>query len=352
MATLDPITLFNVTTRHALYVEGVKIGMYRDFQAMLTELSKELDALFGRLEYRTLDVLNKSQLNKLLVQLRRVQNRIYGTYANALVKQIEAFMNADLRVTKRQYASLLGPYEDDASEDDANEFLPLFVSQNRMSPIFGVAALTTDPAKLWANLRNLPMPANGVTFPNFISAFSASAQGGIENIVRQAWANGLSVEQLVAILKGNPGGGLGGVRQGSSSQIDRIHTQGTAVIQTVTQFVATGVAAGVASAFFSSYMWNSIIDSRTTDICRNRNGHIYPFSTGPRPPAHIRCRSHITPLPTPTAPVMASSLGTWLADQPEVVRKDLAGDFPNGEYRPQPLTLAQFERKLRYLLAR
>lgn len=353
MATLDNKRLFDVTTRHQLYVEGVKITMYRDFQVVLAELSKELQVLFARMKYRTLDALNKSQLNALLVSLRRVQYRIYGTYAKSLVKQIEAFMNADLSLTGRQYTSLLGPYDESASEDDANEFIPLFVSQNGTSPLWGVAAIAGNNARLWATLRNLPMPANGVTFPNFVSAFSASAQGQIENIVRQAWANGLSIDELVAILTGTPGAGLGGVRQGSSSQIDRINTQGRAVIDTVVQFVTAAVGAAVGSAFFSRYVWNSIIDSGTTDICRHRDGQIFAFATGPRPPAHMRCRSHISPLMGSGGAAFATaSFASWLADQPEAVQKDIAGNYRNGGYTAQPLTLAQYERKLKLILAR
>lgn len=349
MTMQDNRRLFDITTRNQLYIEGVKGGMFLDFQRMLAELSKELQDLFGRMKYRSLDLLNKAQLNALLVRLRRVQYRIFGSYAGQLVKQIEAFMNASLVVNRRMFGSFFQPPGVDnngvQSDDDAIAFIPLFIDANRTTPLFGAAAITGAGAALWARLKNLPMPANGVLVANFVKAFGNSAQGQIENIVKQAWANGLSIDELVSVLVGTPGAALGGFQQGSSSQIDRIKNQGRAVIDTVVQFVAAGVSAAVASAFFNRYVWNSIIDSATTDICRHRDGKIFEFATGPRPPAHMRCRSHITPLTPTGAAYAAASLGSWLASQPEPVQKDFDGGTS------QPLTLAQYESKLARILS-
>lgn len=350
---LDSQRLFDITTRHQLYVERVKIGMFFEFQRTLAEVSRELEILFSRLRFKNLNTLTKSKLSQLIASLRRVQFRIFGTYAERLVRQIEEFMQADLRVIRRMFVSVYEPPGVDefgiTDEEDATEFILAWVSQNRMSPLWGVAAITSDPGKLWASLRNLPLPANGVTLGGFISAFSNSAQGSIENLVRQAWANGLTVSELLENIAGVPGGNLGGLRQGASSQIDRIAQQGDAVIDTVLQFVSGGVSAAVGSSLFQSYMWNSIIDSSTTDICRNRNGKIYDFATGPRPPAHIRCRSHITPIIGPKDVFAAASFASWLASQPQDVQQDFAGAK---ERKSPPLTTAQFEGKLRNIMAR
>jgi SPP1 gp7 family putative phage head morphogenesis protein len=345
MTLQDNRRLFDITTRNQLYIEGVKSFMFLELQRTLAELSKELQNLFSRLRYRRLDQMNKSQLNILLVRLRRIQNKIFGTYAAQLIKQIEAFINASLTVSRRMFGSFYMP-TDEEDDDAAIAFLIWFNSQNQTTPLFGLAAITGGGAALWARLKNLPMPANGVLVESFVKAFGNSAQGQIEKIVKQAWANGLTVDELVGVLVGTPGAVLGGVQQGSASQVDRVKSQGRAVIDTVVQFGAAGVAAAVASAFFGRYAWNSILDSSTTDICRSRDGRIYEFATGPRPPAHMRCRSHITPLTPTGAAVAAASLGSWLAEQPEPVQKDFDGGMS------QPLTLAQYESKLGLILTR
>lgn len=45
------------------------------------------------------------------------------------------------------------------------------------------------------------------------------------------------------------------------------------------------------------YTWVSTLDSRTSDICRSRDGQVYLFknSNNPKPPAHYRCRSTTEP---------------------------------------------------------
>jgi len=41
----------------------------------------------------------------------------------------------------------------------------------------------------------------------------------------------------------------------------------------------------------SSVRWVSTLDGKTSEICRFRDGKVYPVDSGPRPPAHPSCRS-------------------------------------------------------------
>lgn len=43
----------------------------------------------------------------------------------------------------------------------------------------------------------------------------------------------------------------------------------------------------------------AILDSRTTQICRNLNGKIFKTGEGPRPPQHYNCRSFTIPVDSP-----------------------------------------------------
>ena len=38
------------------------------------------------------------------------------------------------------------------------------------------------------------------------------------------------------------------------------------------------------------YRWISVLDSRTTDVCRGRSNKVYEVGVGPIPPAHPNCR--------------------------------------------------------------
>ena len=72
--------------------------------------------------------------------------------------------------------------------------------------------------------------------------------------------------------------------------------------------------------------WISTLDARTTPICQSRDGTIYPVDSGPRPPAHFRCRSS-------TAPVLKSykELGIDLDEAPAGTRASMDGQVPEAE---------------------
>ena len=72
--------------------------------------------------------------------------------------------------------------------------------------------------------------------------------------------------------------------------------------------------------------WVSTLDARTTPICQSRDGTIYPVDSGPRPPAHFRCRSA-------TTPILKSwkELGIDLEEAPSGTRASMDGQVPEAE---------------------
>ncbi len=72
--------------------------------------------------------------------------------------------------------------------------------------------------------------------------------------------------------------------------------------------------------------WVSTLDARTTPICQSRDGKLYPVDSGPRPPAHFRCRSA-------TTPVLKSwrELGIDINEAPAGTRASMDGQVPEAE---------------------
>ncbi|WP_292414147.1 hypothetical protein [Methylophaga sp.] len=116
--------------------------------------------------------------------------------------------------------------------------------------------------------------------------------------------------------------------------------------------------AGIASIFYRRYVWVSVIDGGTTDICLGRDGKTYEYGKGPLPPAHIRCRSKTIPKPADVddAP---QSYYSWLKSQPSTVQDDILGrdraaglrngnliskDFPKF-VDAKPLSVDEFSKK-------
>jgi len=67
--------------------------------------------------------------------------------------------------------------------------------------------------------------------------------------------------------------------------------------------------------------WVSTLDSRTSPICRDRDGELYPVDSGPRPPAHPNCRST-------TVAVLKSAEELGLKNAPAGTRASMNGQVP------------------------
>jgi SPP1 gp7 family putative phage head morphogenesis protein len=177
-------------------------------------------------------------------------------------------------------------------------------------------------------------------------------------IHNEAWANGWTLQDTIAEITGED------AKQGTSSQLQRIGVQASAVLATAVQHVSAISGASVVSSLYGFYRWFSVIDSSTTEICRGRNGKRFRFGAGPLPPAHIRCRSHIAPI-VGNDDIAAVSFYTWAASQPEDLQNDILGEADAealrtgklkekdlAKFQAKPLTIDEFRRKINEVLSR
>lgn len=98
----------------------------------------------------------------------------------------------------------------------------------------------------------------------------------------------------------------------------------TAVSHTVNEARQTYYAEN--TRYIKGVQWVSTLDMRTTPVCQSRDGKVYPIDSGPRPPAHFRCRST-------TAPVVKSweELGLEPEDLPPATRTSMDGRISQAE---------------------
>jgi SPP1 gp7 family putative phage head morphogenesis protein len=89
---------------------------------------------------------------------------------------------------------------------------------------------------------------------------------------------------------------------------------------------------------FPKYIWVSILDSVTSNICRRLNRQVFVFGRGPVPPAHPHCRSTIAPWRNGGGPILDETLAAWLARQSAADKVGLLS--------PEPLTIEQYAKKV------
>ncbi len=73
------------------------------------------------------------------------------------------------------------------------------------------------------------------------------------------------------------------------------------------------------------YEWLSILDGRTTPVCRGRDGKRYDVGKGPMPPAHPGCRSTTTPILKDFDPPERETFDEWIQRQPAEKQNDILG---------------------------
>jgi SPP1 gp7 family putative phage head morphogenesis protein len=358
--TADRIT--DLAVRHQVYLEGVKSYMFIEVQNSLDKLETDLFKLLSKAKYRDLPAMTQRQLNALIAELNMVQGAVFGTTARLLERRLREFVEVDRVVQLKAWGTEvnkeadapINEYDADGYLDEDSAALALIIFGSGIGvteSYYGPAALAAA-ALMWARVKNSTNPGTGQKLAQLIAGFSAGSAASVERLVRQAHANGLSNDDLITLLLGSARPGLiGGIS--SQNLIDRIRQQAVAVTDTLFQHVSQQTQAAVVSTIARRYVWNAILDSRTTEICRSRNKKTYTFGKGPLPPAHIRCRSTIAPIVNGVEGRSYPGFSAWLDAQPESVRNDIGRNFDGSSGRMQysALTLAEFRYKLTLITA-
>lgn len=357
--------LLDVLTRHQIYLEGVKVYQWYAFNAVLAELNRELKHLFASLRYDSFDIMTKAQLTLFLRELRKTQSRIYSEYYVEIIEQFKAFAVVERKVSKIIFATLA------LEADEITEVEPVETEEEADSvagllgfgtAILGLAVLkpTRDGmGRLWGAIANAPIPANGLQLEQFVRGFVTSAQKSIENIITKGYANKTPIKDVIAEIQGT----IEANRR--DGQLNRIFNQAGAVIDTVLQHTSSVIQAGIASQYYDRYMWVSVLDNRTTDICRSRNEKVYRYGEGPLPPAHVRCRSKTVPYDSdpgePPKTFYAFAISQPIAVQNDILGPQKADAMRNGDLKAsdmpkfddaKALSPEQFANKTKLILKR
>lgn len=151
---------------------------------------------------------------------------------------------------------------------------------------------TPAPEQVWSAIKFNPLALSDrpVDFVSLLSSWSEVETARLINGVKSGFVQGKTTRQIVKEVVG--AGGLADVSQRNAAT----------VVRTALNHVSTAAREQVYaknSDIVEKYEWVSTLDSRTSTICRSRDGQKYIVGKGPLPPAHPNCRSS-------TAPVISS----------------------------------------------
>ena len=249
-----------IDLRH--YGNGVVIKMLKILNRADTQLSIELS--------KTLPgSLTETRLKEIIKSLKSFNNKIYDSLFNPLADEIKS----------------LSEFEAQYHEDLFKSVLPMQLS---------VASVTASSIYAAAMARPFQVSKDGaVPIRDYLSGLSEDRSRRIRDAIRLGYLTGETIDQIVNRVIGTKSKGY---EDGAINQ-PRHYVEG--MVRT-----AVNHTANVASLHFfnenasllKGFVWVSTLDSHTTPICRSRDGQVFPLDGKVLPPAHIGCRSSISPV--------------------------------------------------------
>lgn len=173
-------------------------------------------------------------------------------------------------------------------------------------------------------------PMQGYLLQDWLDDLEPSHRRRIDAALRISFAEGESLETAMNRLRGAVSMNERGL---------------AALIRTSNSHIATSVTEATYEAnadILEGVEWVSILDGRTTEICRARDGKRWPVGEGPRPPAHIGCRSTVIPVLIGQDTPERELYPDWLKRQPAKVQDDILGPARGKLFRSGSMNVDRF----------
>lgn len=256
--------LIEAATRHAVFLERLKAGEVRKFEPFLRKMDR---VLRERLTRASLTGYQRDRIEKLLAD---VDGLLLGIY-----REFKQELKADLI----ELATYEAGFEARALERITTG---------------SFEAVVPAVAQIRAAVLSTPLSVRGTDggklLDPFIEDWARAERQAVAGAIRRGYFEGRTTAQIIQDIRGTRANRY---RDGLLAVTDR-HAQ--AVVRTAVQHVATTARMETWQAnddLVIGYRWVSTLDSRTSTTCRSLDGKVFKFGKGPRPPAHINCRSTI-----------------------------------------------------------
>lgn len=254
-----PNHLSDIATRHQVYLERLKSGEVKKLQPELVKLEKAIVEVVNGLRVDNLSDLTKTQLGKVLVELRKAQMTV-------MVDLV-----AELSTTFEGIAGYEAAFEAKAIEAAA-------------------AVKLSVPAarEAYAAAAARPVSATGELLKDFVEDWTTTEMTAVDNLLSKGYADGWTNQQLIRALRGTKKLGY------KDGLITRIGRNAEAVVRTAIQHVASTARMETWAKnadIVEKYKIVATLDNVTSQVCRSLDGQVFPLGKGPIPPFHVRCRT-------------------------------------------------------------
>jgi len=283
--------LLNRYVRHALLLERLKNGEVRRW---VGDLNANVLADIDDVALRGVD---------------RIRGRGAKVFETGLWRRLDSRMRAVSRETMTAWHSRLATSLDElAKSEGAFGFRVI-----RQAVKAGVPVGQASASVLRAIRTSRPF--QGRLLREWATKLDRDTYDRLRGAIRTGMVNGESTSEIMRRVRNGPQGMK--VSRRDAAMIVR-----TAVTHVAARAVQ---AAGMANpTIFDRMIWQAILDSRTSAICLDLHGDIFPIDRGPRPPAHPFCRSQMGLVAIGDDPVETTG-DEWLAAQSTEMQDSILG---------------------------
>lgn len=269
MSAVEQLT--EISTRHQVFLERLKAGEVKEFEAFLKRIDKEVR---NRLSGGNLTEYQRQRLEKLLKDIDQKLKLIFAEFEADLFERLKA----------------VSDYEASFEVGALNSVID--------SPDF--EAVLPAPTQTWAAVKAAPLSVRdnngGKLLKPFIRNWTTAEREAVTGAIRRGAYEGQTNQQIIQAIRGTR------KNQFKDGLLATTSRHAEAVVRTSVQHVASVARFQTWHTnddLVKGYKWVSTLDSRTTSQCRSLDGQTFKLKKGPKPPLHIRCRST-------TAPVLSS----------------------------------------------
>lgn len=308
--------LYDIVNRHQIYLEGLKAGQVAGFGKVIRAFDELIRDEFSKLSYDQLSNMTKAALTVFVAKFKKALIGVYNPWLTSQLEWFEAYIRADTDLWVEVYSG--------HSPDKADDFAEAEDESN-----YGA---------IFAAWKNAPLGANGVLPLDMLTGMIGGQIAQTLNTIRRGYSSGWTPAEAIAAIRGTAG------KKYRDGLLNKFNNQAAASLNTIIQAAAAQANGNVARRVWLEYEWVSILDDRTTKICRRLDGKHWPFGKGPLPPAHVGCRSDIKPwdgIPSPD-----ETFSAWASRQSARFRDDaFDGNAPASYEGSKALSLEQFRAK-------
>lgn len=323
-------SIHNAEVRHMVFLERYKKGVADRITALTNKSEKDLRTQLAvrlsLIEERGYDLspTTTARLEKMIDELVAIRAEVFALAHDETRKNLKEFA-----VYEAEFQGSLIEKASDAA---------------------GVKVKLETPSLTLLRAAAVSRPFQGRILKDWYAGLEANDARRLRDAIKIGVSESQTTEQIMQRVMGTRAANF---RDGI---LEMARNEVRSVVQTAIAHVANQASDEVFKAnadIIKGVQWVSVLDSKTSPICRVRDGKIYPVDSGPRPPAHFNCRSRVVPYlgPSETVGTRASQFGPvpqdlkygdWLKKQPKALQNEILGPTRAALFRKGGLTLDRF----------